>query len=66
MARRLAASDFRGTIHVSGCAKGCARSATADLTLVGEGGRFGMVRHGTARDPVERTIGIDEVAVLHG
>ena len=64
-ARRLA-SVFPGTIHVSGCAKGCARSATADLTLVGEGGRFGVVRHGTARDPFERTIGVDELAVLHG
>jgi precorrin-3B synthase len=65
-ARGLAASNFPGTIHVSGCAKGCARTAAADLTLVGEGGRFGVVRHGTARDPFERTIGIDELAVLHG
>jgi precorrin-3B synthase len=51
-ARRLAAMDLPGTIHVSGCAKGCARSAPADLTLVGHEGRFGVVRNGTARDPV--------------
>jgi len=51
-ARRLAAMGIAGTIHVSGCAKGCARSAPADLTLVGRDGRFGVVRNGTARDPV--------------
>jgi len=51
-ARRLAALGVAGTIHVSGCAKGCARSAPADLTLVGREGRFGVVRNGTARDPV--------------
>jgi precorrin-3B synthase len=51
-ARRLAAMGLPGTIHVSGCAKGCARSAPADLTLVGWDGRFGVVRNGTARDPV--------------
>ena len=65
-ARRLAASGFAGTIHVSGCAKGCARSAPADLTLVGEGGRYGVVRNGTTRDAIERTIGADDLAVLHG
>jgi precorrin-3B synthase len=64
-ARRLA-SIFPGTIHVSGCAKGCARSTAADLTLVGEDGHFGVVRHGTARDPFEQTIGVDGLAVLHG
>jgi precorrin-3B synthase len=51
-ARRLAAMNLAGTIHVSGCAKGCARSAPADLTLVGQDGHFGVVRNGTARDPV--------------
>jgi precorrin-3B synthase len=65
-ARRLAASSFAGTIHVSGCAKGCARSVPADLTLVGEGGRYGVVRNGTTRDAVERTISADDLAVLHG
>jgi precorrin-3B synthase len=65
-ARRLAVSGLAGTIHVSGCAKGCARSAPADLTLVGEGGRYGVVRNGTTRDAVERTVGADDVAVLHG
>jgi precorrin-3B synthase len=49
-ARQLAAMNLPGTIHVSGCAKGCARSAPADLVLVGRDGRYGIVRNGTARD----------------
>lgn len=60
-ARRLAARGFEGTIHVSGCAKGCARSTPADLTLVGEGGRYGVVRGGTTRDPIERTLAPEEL-----
>ena len=55
-ARRLAARGFAGTIHVSGCAKGCARSTPADLVLVGQDGRYGVVHNGTARDPVERIV----------
>jgi precorrin-3B synthase len=60
-ARRLAARGFDGTIHVSGCAKGCARSTPADLVLVGEGGRYGVVHDGTTRDPVERTVTPEEL-----
>jgi precorrin-3B synthase len=65
-ARSLAASGFAGTLHVSGCAKGCARSAPADLTLVGEGGTYGVVRNGTTRDPIERTIDADDLTMFHG
>ena len=43
------------TVHVSGCAKGCAHPVAADLTLVGEDGGYQVVLGGTARDkPVER------------
>ena len=56
LAVAIAAKAPRGTVHVSGCAKGCARSAAADLVLVGEGGRYGVVRNGTARDRAERTV----------
>ena len=63
-ARRLAAMGFAGTIHVSGCAKGCARSAPADLVLVGREGRYGVVRQGTARDPVSRTVAPDALGSL--
>ncbi len=65
-ARRLAASGFAGSLHVSGCAKGCARSMPADLTLVGEGGRYGVVRNGTARDSFDTTIAADDLSGLHG
>lgn len=56
LAHRLAAEDFDGSIHVSGCAKGCARSTAADLVLVGEGGRYGVIHGGTVRDRFERLI----------
>jgi precorrin-3B synthase len=38
------------TLHVSGCVKSCARPGASDLTLVGRGGRYGVVVGGTARD----------------
>ncbi|MEA1834142.1 precorrin-3B synthase [Methylobacterium durans] len=38
------------TAHVSGCAKGCARPAPADLTLVGHDGRYGIVLDGGPGD----------------
>jgi precorrin-3B synthase len=43
-ARRLAKlageCGYQGNIHVSGCAKCCARSAPSDLLLIGEDGRY--------------------------
>ncbi|WP_083567378.1 precorrin-3B synthase [Hyphomicrobium sp. CS1GBMeth3] len=50
-ARRIAAMmplPGVSSAHVSGCAKGCARSRSADLVLVAGSGGFGIVRHGTA------------------
>jgi precorrin-3B synthase len=38
------------TVHVSGCAKGCARSAAADLVLVAAQDRYAIVRNGRADD----------------
>lgn len=56
-ARRLAsfvaASGFAGSIHVSGCAKGCAKSAPSDLLLVGSAGRYRVTRDGETRGTVE-------------
>jgi precorrin-3B synthase len=46
----MAASGFPGTAHVSGCAKGCASSAPADLTLVGVPGGYRLLRCAAARD----------------
>jgi len=44
------------TCHVSGCSKGCARSAPADLTLVGAGGSLAVVHHGTTRSTPSRYV----------
>ena len=51
-------------LHVSGCAKGCAHSGSADITLVATRDGFDLIRHGTARDvPVMRGLtGSDLVA----
>lgn len=37
-------------LHVSGCAKGCAHSGSADVTLVATHEGFDLIRHGTVRD----------------
>ena len=67
-ARRLAAlasaAGYDGSIHVSGCAKGCARSAPSRLVLVGKAGLYRLVRNATTRGPVERLIGTDEFPAL--
>jgi len=46
LARRLAVPG----LHVSGCAKGCARPRAATMTLVGNMGRFDLVRNGAPWD----------------
>jgi precorrin-3B synthase len=65
-ARRLAtlasARSFNGSIHVSGCAKGCARSASSELVLVGRAGRYQLIRNATTRGPVERLIDAEDLA----
>ncbi|MES2143969.1 MAG: precorrin-3B synthase [Pseudomonadota bacterium] len=51
LARALAAAVPAGkTLHVSGCAKGCAHSGVADVTLVAARDGFQAIRGGTARD----------------
>jgi precorrin-3B synthase len=68
--RRLAALlprfGFAGTVHVSGCAKGCAKSGTADLVLVGSEGRYGLVRGGTAQDQPSGRFSFAELAADPG
>ena len=47
------AADAR--LHVSGCAKGCAHSGQASITLVATGDGFDLVRDGSTRDtPIRR------------
>ncbi|QJF53217.1 precorrin-3B synthase [Roseobacter ponti] len=61
LARRLA-GNIPGTLHVSGCAKGCARARAADITLVGRDGRFDLVKDGRAGDtPLRRGIAPDDL-----
>ncbi len=40
----------QATLHVSGCAKGCASSRPATITLVGREGRYDLVHNGKASD----------------
>jgi precorrin-3B synthase len=52
-------------LHVSGCAKGCARASPAPLTLVGSPGGYDLVVDGRASDPpAHRGISIDQAAAL--
>ncbi|MDE0523264.1 MAG: cobalamin biosynthesis protein CobG [Boseongicola sp.] len=62
IARQLAERGL-GTLHVSGCAKGCARSGSADVTLVGRDGMFDLVRCGSVGDTPDRT-GVPEAGLL--
>jgi precorrin-3B synthase len=56
LARTLAPLTM-GSLHVSGCAKGCARARPADLTLTGRDRAFDLVQGGAAWDaPLVRGI----------
>ncbi|MCE0504791.1 hypothetical protein LR948_05470 [Roseivivax sp. GX 12232] len=65
-ARRLAARlPTHKSLHVSGCAKGCAGSGSADLTLTGRAGRFDLVQGGAAWDePFRRGLAPDDLTDL--
>ena len=63
MAPMLAELGLR-SCHVSGCTKGCARSAAADLTLVGADDCFGVVRYDTARAAPLAFVRPDNLAAL--
>lgn len=53
LARSLA-GRFSGTLHVSGCSKGCAYPREAGTTLVGRGCTFDLVVNGTPWDAPSR------------
>jgi precorrin-3B synthase len=68
LAPRVAADNaesLRGsfTIHLSGCAKGCARAAPATLTIVGTSGGCALIANGTARDRPFENVRKEDVAV---
>ncbi|RXR30813.1 cobalamin biosynthesis protein CobG [Sphingobium fluviale] len=54
LARRIA-SLVTGSLHVSGCAKGCARSAPADATLTGSTGLFDLALNAVPGSPAVRS-----------
>jgi precorrin-3B synthase len=61
-AMRLAALSLPATVHVSGCAKGCAHPGSARITLVGENGRYGILRNGGPGErPAMRDLTIAQV-----
>ena len=53
-AKFLAAVQFSGKLHISGCAKGCAHPGAAPVTLVGRNGAYDIVRNGRASDTPEQ------------
>ncbi|PPD41157.1 MAG: precorrin-3B synthase [Methylocystis sp.] len=61
LAQKLAGRDGVG-LHVSGCAKGCARPGAAPVTLVANGGLFNLIENGRASDaPLLQGLDIDAV-----
>ncbi|NML95976.1 cobalamin biosynthesis protein CobG [Novosphingobium olei] len=54
LARRLAPA-IAGSLHVSGCAKGCACTHATAFTLTGRDGRFDLAREARAGSAAERT-----------
>lgn len=62
LAHRLA-PHIAGRLHVSGCAKGCARAAPADVTLTGRDGRYDLAFDARAGAPPSRA-GLDAVQIL--
>lgn len=66
LARRLAA-HVAGSLHVSGCAKGCARPAPADVTLTGREGLFDLSLKTRAGSPSERApLTVPQILALFG
>ena len=56
LARALAPQLPRGqSLHISGCAKGCAHPGPAPLTLTATATGYDLIRNGTASDPPSRT-----------
>jgi precorrin-3B synthase len=62
LARFLPRFAFTGTLHVSGCSKGCAKSGPADLVLIGADGAYGIVHDGTAQDRPGRSLSVSDLA----
>ncbi|MFN3955312.1 MAG: precorrin-3B synthase [Pararhodobacter sp.] len=65
LARALTPLTAGRNLHVSGCAKGCARASPADLVLTGREGRFDLALNARAGDPpLKRGLNPDEILTL--
>ena len=66
LARQLAPHlPMNAVLHVSGCAKGCAHPAPADLTLVATPDGFDLIAADTAQGvPLHRAVPISEIPNL--
>ncbi|MEO1363971.1 MAG: cobalamin biosynthesis protein CobG [Pseudomonadota bacterium] len=54
-----------GTLHVSGCAKGCAHPGPAATTLTGRDGAFDLVEQGAPWDePRQRGLSADDILMM--
>lgn len=66
LAARLAA-HVTGSLHVSGCAKGCARPGPADVVLTGRDGRFDLAHHARAGTlPIQTGLTADQILARFG
>jgi precorrin-3B synthase len=62
LAKRIAPHLNGKSLHISGCAKGCARPRAADVVLVGQHSGFDLVLNGCSWDePVLRGLNADDV-----
>jgi precorrin-3B synthase len=53
--------DEQTTLHISGCAKGCAHPGPAGLTIVGIDGKCGLVRNGRAQDEPTEFVAVGDL-----
>jgi precorrin-3B synthase len=57
----LVAALPEGSVHISGCAKGCAQAGPAALTVVGTAAGCALVANGTTRDAPFATVSVAEL-----
>jgi len=65
LATRLA-PHVVGRLHVSGCAKGCARAAAADVVLTGRDGRYDLGGGRAGDPPVRAGLDAGEIIAMFG
>ncbi len=62
LARALQRNELGASLHISGCAKGCAKSSASRATVIPNGTRFDLIVDGRASDPPTKTaLSLDEI-----